>query len=75
MNGKRHPRYASFLLRLWQVKEKESLAWRASLESPASGKIQGFPNPQTLLAFLQVFMETETPPEGETGNGTLPEEK
>jgi excisionase family DNA binding protein len=46
-------RYLSFLLRLWQVGDAEKPAWRASLESPATGQRQGFASLPELFDFLQ----------------------
>jgi hypothetical protein len=49
----RRPRYLSFLIRLWQVKMRGGWQWRASLESPGSGKKQSFPSLEHLIAFLR----------------------
>lgn len=46
-------RYISYLLRLWQIKEKGKLVWRASLESPQTGDIYGFAGLEELVAFLR----------------------
>jgi len=59
-----HPRYASFLLRLWQVKDKGTWVWRASLERPGSTRVHGFSDPESLFAFLRTFLgldESEKP--------------
>jgi|APFre7841882724_1041349.scaffolds.fasta_scaffold01700_4 hypothetical protein len=45
--------YLSFLLRLWQAQQNESLVWRASLESPQTGERRSFPDLESLLLFLQ----------------------
>ena len=47
------PRYISYLLRLWQIKEKGRLVWRASLESPGNGERAGFGSLPELYHFLQ----------------------
>ncbi len=48
-----NPDYQSFLLRLWRVKGTGPLAWRASLESTATGRRQGFADLEHLFAFLE----------------------
>lgn len=53
------PRYLAFLLRLWQVRADKEMIWRASLESPHTGKRHGFANLDTLLEFLAA--ETSSP--------------
>ncbi len=45
--------YLSFLLRLWQVQQNDSLVWRASLESPLTGEKRYFPNLESFLIYLQ----------------------
>jgi hypothetical protein len=47
------PRYLSYLLRLWQVKDRQGWIWQASLESPTTGKRWGFQNIDGLMDFLQ----------------------
>jgi hypothetical protein len=47
-----NPRYFSFLLRIWQEKNKSRLTWRASLENPRDGERLGFSDIQSLLGFL-----------------------
>jgi hypothetical protein len=49
----RERRYISYLLRLWQVKSEGELVWRASLESPQTGKRSGFASLAELFAFLE----------------------
>ncbi len=63
----RPPRYVSFLLRLWQVKEKGTWAWRASLESPGSARVQGFSDPESLFAFLRTLLIVDEPEEQSSG--------
>ena len=46
-------RYISYLLRLWQVRVGGELVWRASLESPHTGKRQGFSSLANLVSFLE----------------------
>lgn len=45
--------YLSYLLRLWQIKEKGKLIWRASLESVHTNEKIGFPNLNRLLDYLK----------------------
>jgi hypothetical protein len=45
--------YLSFLLRLWQVQQNDSLVWRVSLESPLTGERRCFPNLESFLIYLQ----------------------
>jgi hypothetical protein len=54
------PRYVSYLLRLWQVKTRQGWNWQASLESPATGKLQGFQTVDSLVAFLHNQTQHET---------------
>ena len=46
-------RYFSYMLRLWETKDGEKRVWRASLESPGSGKRRGFADLESLLEFLE----------------------
>jgi hypothetical protein len=53
------PRYISYLLRLWRENDDGDAlhqgkvpTWRASLENPRSGALQGFSSLQDLLHFL-----------------------
>jgi hypothetical protein len=48
-----HPRYLSYLLRVWQVRAEGQLVWRASLESPQTGERTGFLSLEALFAFLE----------------------
>jgi hypothetical protein len=50
---KRPQPYLSYLLRLWRSGEAEEAVWRASLESPMTGKRRGFVNLKDLCAFLE----------------------
>lgn len=51
--GTHRPRYLAYLLRLWQVQDREQFAWRASLQDAHTGECRGFPDLETLLAFLR----------------------
>ncbi len=62
------PRYISYLLRMWQVKGERGWAWRASLESPGSGKLRAFPSLERLITFLK-----EATSKPEPGDGNLDE--
>jgi hypothetical protein len=53
--------YRSYLLRLWQVREKTGLAWRATLEDVKTGEQRGFTSLGELIAYLR--LTTEQPPE------------
>ncbi len=44
--------YLAYLLRIWQIKDDGQEIWHASLEDPHTGKRQGFPNLDALIAFL-----------------------
>ncbi len=48
--GQHH--HVSYLLRLWQVKSRGHLIWRASLQNPDTGERTGFANLSDLAAFL-----------------------
>ena len=45
--------YKSYLLRLWESDDQGKPIWRASLESPGTGELQGFATLQALIAFLE----------------------
>jgi hypothetical protein len=45
--------YISYLLCLWQIRSAGELVWRASLESPHTGKRQGFASLADLFTFLE----------------------
>ena len=47
--------YVAYLLRLWEVQEREDTLWRASLERPTGGERRGFRG----LAELFIFLECE----------------
>ena len=51
--AKEQPDYLSYLLRLWQVREKEKVVWRASLESAYTRERKGFTNLDDLFEFLR----------------------
>lgn len=53
--------YISYLLRLQRVRSQGRWVWRASLESPATGERQRFPNLPSLFAFLEAQARGETP--------------
>jgi hypothetical protein len=50
---KKQPDYVSYLLRLWRAKEKGSVVWRASLQSPQARERRGFANLDALFNFLR----------------------
>ncbi|MGD2147581.1 MAG: hypothetical protein PVH41_12870 [Anaerolineae bacterium] len=45
--------YVAYLLRLWQAKGEDGMAWRASLESVNSGEHLGFADLKELFVFLE----------------------
>jgi hypothetical protein len=47
------PRYAAYMLRLWQAGSDDGPTWCASLESPHTGELHVFPHLQSLFAFLE----------------------
>ena len=49
----------SFMLRLWQEVQSDTLNWRASVEIPETGKRIGFASLEQLFAFLIDFTETD----------------
>jgi hypothetical protein len=63
---KQERRYLSHLLRLWledagDPPGSERPRWRASLESPQSGELQGFASLEVLFAFLVGQTGSSTP--------------
>src|SRR3954464_14987749 len=61
MTGKQG-RYLSYLVRLWQERDRLPGVWRASLEDPHTGERRGFADVVQLFAFLeeQLSQESET---------------
>jgi hypothetical protein len=49
----RKRRYLAYLLRLWQVRNKEHIGWRASVEDAHTGEKVGFAHLDELVAFLR----------------------
>lgn len=47
------PNYLSYLLRLWQVDDGESVHWRASLKQVQTGEQKGFTSLEALFMFLR----------------------
>ena len=45
--------YFSYLLRLWKVSGAGPPVWRASLENPHTRARKGFPDLESLFAFLE----------------------
>ena len=45
-------RYLAFMLRLWQTGSEREPTWRASLESPRTGKRHSFASLDLLFVFL-----------------------
>jgi hypothetical protein len=67
---KKQQRYISYLLRLWQVRHDGEPVWRASLESPRTGKQHGFARLTDLVAFLETKMSG-----GNRDNANLPDDQ
>jgi hypothetical protein len=51
------PRYAAYMLRLWQVGSDDGPTWCASLESPHTGELHVFAHLPELFAFLEKSTE------------------
>jgi hypothetical protein len=51
MDAKQH--YLSYLLRLWKAGSGTEPVWRASLQSPGTGELRGFPSLEALVSFLR----------------------
>ena len=51
--GQPKVRYASYLLRLWQVQDDEQAAWVASVQSTATGEQRSFGSIEALLDFVR----------------------
>ena len=45
--------YQAYLVRLWQVRSRGKLVWRAALESPHTGERQVFADLAGLFAYLE----------------------
>lgn len=52
--------YHSFMLRMWRVKEKGLWVWRSSIQSTESGNVQGFSEPQQLIACLKEMLASDS---------------
>jgi hypothetical protein len=71
--SKKQQGYISYLLRLWQIRSAGELVWRASLESPHTGKRQGFASLADLFTFLEKEIshidQGQTAPNADEGGG------
>ena len=45
--------YKAYLLRLWLAGDGDQPQWRASLEDPRTGQVQGFANLEGMLEYLR----------------------
>jgi hypothetical protein len=54
----KHP-YIAYLVRLWQARHAGALVWRASLEDPHTGELQGFSDIESLFAHLRKQAEDQ----------------
>ena len=50
---KRERPYLAYLLRLWQVRDKGQVGWRASTENVHTGERRGFAGLAELFTFLE----------------------
>ncbi|MBN1874697.1 MAG: hypothetical protein JXA33_10740 [Anaerolineae bacterium] len=55
---KKQQHYLSYMLRLWQVEDKDGTDWRASLENPHSSEVQGFADVEMLFEFIRGQINT-----------------
>ena len=58
------PRYGAYLLRIWEVRSKstaEAPVWRFSLEPVHSRERRGFPDLESLTAFLRSLTMPASP--------------
>jgi hypothetical protein len=62
------PGYVSYLLRLWQTWQGGRPVWRASLQSTSTDEQRGFPDLESLVAFLRA--RVERPQGGPAGPAT-----
>jgi hypothetical protein len=65
-------RYLAYLLRLWQVRDKGQMGWRASTENVSTGEQRGFAGLADLFNFLenesgQAVQDQHAPNMGEKG--------
>lgn len=47
------PKYYSFLLRLWEFRQKGIQVWRSSLENPQTEEVVGFESLENLSEYLE----------------------
>lgn len=67
----RSQEYQSYLLRLWR--EDDAMEWRASLQSTATGEMQGFASLADLIAYLQTHAVVPVdPPDGSSESSSPP---
>jgi hypothetical protein len=52
------PHHLSYLLRLWQAGRGQA-NWQASLESPTTGRRQGFSDLESLFDFIRAELQTK----------------
>ena len=45
--------YLAYLVRIWQVRSRGQLVWRASVENAHTGERQAFANLERLVGFLE----------------------
>ena len=45
--------YIAYLVRLWRARHAGAWVWRASLEDPHTGELQGFADIESLFAHLR----------------------
>lgn len=60
--------YVAYLLRLWRVRDKGRMGWRASLESPHTGESHGFTSLDDLFLFLRQQTQLLPPADGADDN-------
>ncbi len=53
--------YASYMLRLWQVRIENGSEWTASMQSTATGELRAFASVDALVQFLQAEYGGTTP--------------
>ncbi len=70
------PRYGAYVLRIWEVRSQVPGAepiWRFSLEPVHSRERRGFPDLESLMAYLRTLTAPASIEEGDAGRGRLAE--
>jgi len=69
--NKIHPKYLSYLLRLWQVEGEGGSGWRASLQNPRTAERLNFANMEELIGYLEEKINEQMPDHADDNEKSL----